>query len=164
MTIGSIPRRKGTHVETVQAKTQKVILDAEQAVRARYTAAAREREPALCCPVEYDPRHLEVIPAEVLERDYGCGDPSRWVREGDTVLDLGSGAGKICFIAAQIAGPNGRVIGIDATEDMLALARKARRRSCRTRASTSSSRTASSTSCERRTRTASSARSSASSR
>ncbi|MEE8474539.1 MAG: methyltransferase domain-containing protein [Myxococcota bacterium] len=126
MTIGSIPRRQGTHVETVQAKTQKVILDAEQAVRARYTAAAREREPALCCPVEYDPRHLEVIPAEVLERDYGCGDPSRWVREGDTVLDLGSGAGKICFIAAQIAGPKGRVIGIDATEDMLALARKAR--------------------------------------
>jgi SAM-dependent methyltransferase len=62
----------------------------------------------------------------VLERDYGCGDPSRWVREGNTVLDLGSGAGKICFIAAQIAGPTGRVIGIDATEDMLSLARKAR--------------------------------------
>ncbi len=101
-------------------------LDTEEAVRERYTAAAARLEPALCCPVEYDPRHLEVIPAEVLERDYGCGDPSRWVREGDTVLDLGSGAGKICFIAAQIAGANGRVIGIDATEDMLALARKAR--------------------------------------
>jgi len=98
----------------------------EEAVRERYAAAAARLEPALCCPVDYDPRHLEVIPAEVLERDYGCGDPSRWVREGDTVLDLGSGAGKICFIAAQIAGPNGRVIGIDATEDMLALARKAR--------------------------------------
>jgi arsenite methyltransferase len=98
----------------------------DEAVRARYAAAAERREPALCCPVEYDPRHLEVIPPEVLERDYGCGDPSRWVREGDTVLDLGSGAGKICFIAAQIAGPTGRVIGIDATEDMLALARKAR--------------------------------------
>jgi SAM-dependent methyltransferase len=98
----------------------------EQAVHERYAAAATRLEPALCCPVEYDPRHLEVIPAEVLERDYGCGDPSRWVREGDTVLDLGSGAGKICFIAAQIAGPQGRVIGIDATDDMLALARKAR--------------------------------------
>lgn len=98
----------------------------EEAVRERYTAAAARLEPALCCPVDYDPRYLEVIPAEVLERDYGCGDPSRWVREGDTVLDLGSGAGKICFIAAQIAGPKGRVIGIDATEDMLALARSAR--------------------------------------
>jgi SAM-dependent methyltransferase len=98
----------------------------EEAVLERYAAAAKRLEPALCCPVEYDPRYLAVIPAEVLERDYGCGDPSRWVQEGDTVLDLGSGAGKICFVAAQIAGPKGRVIGIDATDDMLALARKAR--------------------------------------
>lgn len=98
----------------------------DQAVRARYGAAATQREAALCCPVDYDPRYLAAIPPEVLERDYGCGDPSRWVREGDTVLDLGSGGGKICFIAAQIAGPSGRVIGIDANEEMLALARKAR--------------------------------------
>ncbi len=98
----------------------------DEAVRARYGAAATQREAALCCPVDYEPRYLAVIPPEVLERDYGCGDPSRWVREGDTVLDLGSGGGKICFIAAQIAGPTGRVIGIDANEEMLSLARKAR--------------------------------------
>jgi len=61
----------------------------------------------------------------VLERDYGCGDPSRHVREGDTVLDLGSGSGKVCFIAAQVAGPKGRVIGVDENEEMLALARMA---------------------------------------
>lgn len=97
--------------------------DTDSAVQARYSAAARARETALCCPVDYDPRHLEVIPEEVLERDYGCGDPSRYVREGDVVLDLGSGAGKICFIAAQIAGPKGAVIGIDRNEDMLRLAR-----------------------------------------
>jgi hypothetical protein len=52
------------------------VIDPEAAVRERYSAAARSREDALCCPVDYDPRHLEVIPAEVLERDYGCGDPS----------------------------------------------------------------------------------------
>jgi hypothetical protein len=69
--------------------------DPEAAVRERYSAAARAREAALCCPVDYDPRHLAVIPEEVLERDYGCGDPSRYVREGDTVLDLGSGGGKV---------------------------------------------------------------------
>jgi arsenite methyltransferase len=97
----------------------------EGAVHARYTAAAARAEAALCCPVLYDPRYLEAIPAEVLERDYGCGDPSRYVREGDVVLDLGSGGGKICFIAAQIAGPKGRVIGVDANEEMLALARRA---------------------------------------
>jgi len=61
----------------------------------------------------------------VVQRDYGCGDPSRHVRPGDTVLDLGSGGGKICFIAAQIAGPEGRVLGVDASDEMLALARRA---------------------------------------
>jgi SAM-dependent methyltransferase len=97
----------------------------EEAVNARYTAAAARAEKTLCCPVSYDKRYLEVIPAEILERDYGCGDPSRYVREGDVVLDLGSGGGKICFIAAQIAGPKGRVIGVDMNPEMLALARHA---------------------------------------
>jgi ubiquinone/menaquinone biosynthesis C-methylase UbiE len=97
----------------------------EAAVLERYAQAARVREAALCCPVDYDPRLLEIIPPEVIERDYGCGDPSRFVREGDVVLDLGSGGGKICFIAAQIAGPKGRVIGVDMNDEMLALAREA---------------------------------------
>jgi len=96
----------------------------ETAVRERYSGAARQAEAALCCPVNYDPKYLKVIPAEVIERDYGCGDPSRWVREGDTVLDLGSGTGKICFIAAQVVGPKGRVIGVDMTDDMLEVARR----------------------------------------
>jgi ubiquinone/menaquinone biosynthesis C-methylase UbiE len=97
----------------------------DEAVRARYAAAATRREPALCCPVSYEPRYLEAIPPEVLERDYGCGDPSRYVREGDLVLDLGSGSGKVCFIAAQIAGPKGAVIGVDENPAMLELARRA---------------------------------------
>jgi SAM-dependent methyltransferase len=104
-------------------------IDSEAAVRERYAAAARVREAALCCPVDYDPRWLAAIPAEVIERDYGCGDPSRFVRAGDVVLDLGSGGGKICFIAAQIAGKEGRVIGVDVNPEMLALARRARSRS-----------------------------------
>jgi ubiquinone/menaquinone biosynthesis C-methylase UbiE len=99
--------------------------DPEQAVRERYAAAARVREAALCCPVDYDARYLAAIPAEVVERDYGCGDPSRFVAPGDVVLDLGSGGGKICFIAAQLAGKEGRVIGVDVNPEMLALARAA---------------------------------------
>lgn len=98
------------------------ITSTDTAVLERYSRAAREPEAALCCPVEYDPKYLAVIPAEILERDYGCGDPSRYVREGDTILDLGSGSGKICYIASQIAGPTGHVIGVDANDEMLALA------------------------------------------
>ena len=96
----------------------------ERAVADRYSKGAVTREDALCCPTEYDPRHLEAIPSEVLVKDYGCGDPSRYIREGETVLDLGSGAGKICFIASQIVGPRGRVIGVDMNTEMLALARR----------------------------------------
>jgi SAM-dependent methyltransferase len=99
-------------------------LDVLDAVRARYAEGARTQVPELCCPVDYDARLLAVLPAEIVERDYGCGDPSRFVRPGETVLDLGSGAGKICFMASQIVGRAGRVIGVDATPDMLALARR----------------------------------------
>lgn len=96
----------------------------ESAVLARYSEGAQQREEALCCPVSYDQTKLAVLPEEILERDYGCGDPSRWVSPGDTVLDLGSGAGKICWIASQIVGAEGRVIGIDMNREMLGLAAK----------------------------------------
>lgn len=99
--------------------------DAESAVKDRYSQAAQAREAQLCCPVDYDPKYLEVIPDEVIERDYGCGDPSRHLRAGETVLDLGSGTGKICFIASQVVGPHGKVIGVDMTPGMLELAREA---------------------------------------
>src|SRR5438445_11838937 len=97
----------------------------ESAVRERYAARAKSTEAELCCPADYQPEYLKVIPAEVVERDYGCGDPSRFVREGETVLDLGSGGGKVCFLASQVVGPVGRVIGVDMNDDMLALARRA---------------------------------------
>src|SRR5438876_1153452 len=96
----------------------------ETIVRQRYAAGAKERADKLCCPVDYKSKYLKVIPQEVIERDYGCGDPSRYLREGETVLDLGSGTGKICFIAAQVVGPKGKVIGVDMTDEMLEVARK----------------------------------------
>ena len=99
-------------------------LNVETAVKERYSSGAECCEPALCCPVDYDPQYLKIIPAEVIERDYGCGDPSRHLRPGETVLDLGSGTGKICFIAAQVVGPAGRVIGVDMTDAMLEVARR----------------------------------------
>jgi arsenite methyltransferase len=100
------------------------MFNVEEAVRERYSGGAIAKEPELCCPTAYDPRYLGVIPEEVLERDYGCGDPSRYLIEGDTVLDLGSGAGKMCFIASQVVGPTGKIIGVDVNDGMLAVARR----------------------------------------
>jgi ubiquinone/menaquinone biosynthesis C-methylase UbiE len=96
----------------------------ESAVRIRYAAAAKTPEAALCCPVEYNKDMLKIIPQEVIEKDYGCGDPSRYLKPGEIVLDLGCGTGKICFIAAQVVGEKGRVIGVDMTDDMLEVARR----------------------------------------
>ena len=99
-------------------------MNVEHSVLHRYSQGALERQEALCCPVEYDRDLLQQLPAEIVEKDYGCGDPSRYVRVGDTVLDLGSGGGKVCYIAAQRVGEHGRVIGVDMNDDMLNLARK----------------------------------------
>ncbi|HWP22930.1 MAG TPA: methyltransferase domain-containing protein [Candidatus Binatia bacterium] len=99
-------------------------VDLESVVLRRYGSAAREVETCLCLPVKYDKALLEVIPEEIIEKDYGCGDPSRYIRAGETVLDLGSGSGKACYIISQIVGPGGQVIGIDFNPPMLELARK----------------------------------------
>lgn len=96
----------------------------EAAVYDRYAAASQQVEPALCCPVSYAGEYLKVIPQEIIEKDYGCGDPSAWVSEGEVVLDLGSGAGKLCYIMAQVVGPAGYVMGVDCNMEMLSLARK----------------------------------------
>lgn len=98
--------------------------DLEHEVVTRYAAGARAVEPALCCPTSYDPKYLKILPQEIIEKDYGCGDPSEFVGEGETALDLGSGGGKICYILSQKVGKSGRVIGVDMNDTMIALAEK----------------------------------------
>lgn len=99
-------------------------MSVKSAVLQRYSEGANERQESLCCPVDYDASLLELLPQEVIDKDYGCGDPSRYVQEGDIVLDMGSGSGKICYMAAQLVGDKGKVIGVDMNDDMLGLARK----------------------------------------
>ena len=96
----------------------------ETGVLQRYSQGAEAVQPSLCCPVDYDRELLALLPQEIIDKDYGCGDPSRYVQKGDVVLDLGSGSGKICYMAAQLVGETGKVIGVDMNYLMLALARK----------------------------------------
>lgn len=96
----------------------------ETGVLERYSEGADSVQADLCCPVDYDRELLELLPKEIIDKDYGCGDPSRYVKKGDVVLDLGSGSGKICYMAAQLVGDAGKVIGVDMNNDMLELSRK----------------------------------------
>jgi len=91
-----------------------------------YSKAALTAQESLCCPTQYDSGELSHIPKEVLEISYGCGSPvgKAGLQEGQTVLDLGSGGGIDCFIAAKCVGKTGRVYGIDMTEEMLNVARQ----------------------------------------
>lgn len=98
--------------------------DVEAEVLRRYAAGAERAEPSLCCPSPVDLTYTKLIPKEILEKDYGCGDPAKYAGAGETVVDLGSGAGKACYILAQRVGAQGRVIGVDFNDAMLALARK----------------------------------------
>jgi arsenite methyltransferase len=88
-----------------------------------------------CCSVEssaqaaevvgYRPSDLKTIPqASIL--GVGCGAPLNFadIQKGETVLDLGSGAGIDAFLAANIVGKSGKVIGVDMTDEMLARARR----------------------------------------
>ncbi|MFC2134754.1 arsenite methyltransferase [Bacteroidota bacterium] len=74
----------------------------------------------------YKNEKLEQIPTEAVENSFGCGDPLAFaeVKEGETVVDIGSGAGIDCFIASEKVGPDGKVIGIDMTPEMIGKAGK----------------------------------------
>ncbi|CCQ62657.1 methyltransferase domain-containing protein [Crocosphaera watsonii] len=98
--------------------------DIEKTVLDRYQEGAKVQQPSLCCPTEYEGNYLEILPQEIIEKDYGCGDPTRYVNEGETVLDLGSGTGKNCYILSQKVGESGQIIGVDFNDEMLKIARK----------------------------------------
>ncbi|MEW6775305.1 MAG: arsenite methyltransferase [Bdellovibrionota bacterium] len=74
----------------------------------------------------YSPGEIATIPVEAATSSFGCGNPLAFnqVQEGQTVLDLGSGAGMDLLLAAKKVGPKGRAIGVDMTDEMIAAARK----------------------------------------
>ncbi len=123
--------------------------DIKKHVRDRYARAAKTKSSCCgsvsspCCGGEmdvsqrqagqmvgYSPEELAAIPEEAI-LGLGCGNPTALagLKTGETVLDLGSGAGIDCFLAARKVGPGGRVIGVDMTPDMIDRARENARKS-----------------------------------
>lgn len=101
--------------------------DIRDSVNEFYSAAALRPEESLCCAASYREEDVSHIPKEVLNISYGCGSPVAFagIKEGEILVDLGSGGGIDCFIAAKMVGMNGRVYGIDMTDDMLLKSRDA---------------------------------------
>ncbi len=95
------------------------------AVRDYYRDAATDVKQDILNPVCYPRELVAHIPEPYRVRGYGCGSPivDAGVRPGETVVDLGCGAGVECLMASRLAGPTGRVIGIDMLEAMLRQAR-----------------------------------------
>ena len=109
--------------------------DIKSRVREGYGKIARETGTGCCggssccesasAQIGYEDAQLETVP-DGADLGLGCGNPTAIadLKPGETVLDLGSGAGFDCFLAANAVGPEGRVIGVDMTEEMIARARE----------------------------------------
>ena len=115
--------------------------DIRETVRAKYAAAARQAADAAswCCEAGFDPADTGAqtfgatlygeeaahAPEPAVNASLGCGVPTAVadLHEGETVLDLGSGAGADVLISARRVGPSGKAIGLDMTDEMLELAR-----------------------------------------
>lgn len=108
--------------------------EVKEHVRRRYAAAARAVRASGCCGAEppgiggelYSAGDRKGLPAQAVQASLGCGVPTAMVDivPGETVLDLGSGGGLDVLLSAKRVGPNGRVYGLDMTDEMLALARE----------------------------------------
>ncbi|MDJ0382133.1 methyltransferase domain-containing protein [Streptomyces sp. G-G2] len=91
-------------------------------------ASSADLKTSACCTDTAPPPHIAAALAqvhdEVMERFYGCGSPIPPGLDGATVLDLGCGSGRDVYVLSQLVGPTGRVIGVDMTEEQLAVARR----------------------------------------
>lgn len=94
----------------------------------RVLQSSKDLQTSACCTAEAMPRHLlpilrEIHP-EVQDRFYGCGSPIPPALDGATVVDLGCGSGRDCYLLSKLVGAGGRVIGVDMTEAQLEVARR----------------------------------------
>jgi arsenite methyltransferase len=117
--------RQTHHHFTEQEKTMQSPTTIHAAVREHYAEQARSA--GSCCGSNtlYDEELLKDLPSDIAHFSLGCGNPITVaaLQPGETVLDLGSGGGLDCFLAAKQVGESGRVIGVDMTPEMLSKAR-----------------------------------------
>ena len=103
-------------------------LDSVKEYYGRILQSNKDLKTSACCTAESMPLYLREILKdlhdEVKDKFYGCGSPIPTALEGKTVLDLGSGSGRDCFLLSKLVGPSGKVIGIDMTDEQLQVARK----------------------------------------
>jgi len=99
-------------------------------VRKRYGQLAEESSSCCpdysCCDIGYSIEEIKELPSDISEFSLGCGNPVALadIRKGETVLDIGAGGGLDIFLASKKVGPEGKVIGLDMTEQMVEKARK----------------------------------------
>jgi arsenite methyltransferase len=89
--------------------------------------SSADLQTSACCtdrPPQHVVQALLDVHEEVKDRFYGCGSPIPPALDGITVLDLGCGSGRDCYVLSKLVGPHGRVIGVDMTEEQLAVARR----------------------------------------
>lgn len=94
----------------------------------RVLASSADLKTSACCAIDALPAHVAPLMGdlheEVLRRFYGCGSPIPLGVEGLTILDLGAGSGRDCFLLSRLVGEDGRVIGVDMTGEQLDVARR----------------------------------------
>ncbi len=113
-----------THSNCLLAVADK---DGRTAIKGFYNKAVQNPRDEICNPSTYPKETVEHIPEPSRVRNYGCGSPvlDANLSPGLTVVDLGSGSGLECFIAARLVGPEGKIIGVDMLDSMLAFANNA---------------------------------------
>ncbi len=109
------------------------IIEISESVRHYYgqvLQSSNDLKTSACCSIDAIPAHLKMLLAElhpeVVERFYGCGSPLPPALSGCTVLDLGCGSGRDCYLLSKLVGEEGRVIGVDMTPEQLEVATRHR--------------------------------------
>ncbi|MCH8065178.1 MAG: arsenite methyltransferase [Chloroflexi bacterium] len=124
---GAVQERYGAHARGQLQKAEETIpLSAASDSSCCGPEEAPATETSSWADKLYSAEELGSLPQEAQELSLGCGNPTAIAEltPGESVLDLGSGSGLDCFLAAQQVGPQGRVAGLDMTDDMLELARR----------------------------------------